>query len=149
MKVLSNSREKKKTERFLISHFYWSFSSDIKAVKGLSLLATESLIGQPVMSFASQVHWRTCIIYSTPHRVSTRQRWRSFCRLSTSSCAGLLLLLADMQWYVYMYMYVTNSLIYVQACNGMYVYTCMWQTVIKCCKHAMACVYIHACDKQL
>ena len=29
-----------------------------------------------------------------------------------------------------------------------YTYTCDKQFVIKCCKHAMVCMYIHVCDKQ-
>ena len=42
MKILSHASVKKKTKRFQISHFCWSFSSDFLAVKGLMLLTVLS-----------------------------------------------------------------------------------------------------------
>ena len=36
-----SEKEDRKAEEFQISHFYWSFSSDVMAVKGLILIQRE------------------------------------------------------------------------------------------------------------
>ena len=64
-----------KTEGFQISHYYWLFSSDIVAVKGLKLTSLDNRVGAlPTHIKHSPVHKRKdCVVLFLPLSLSVYQ----------------------------------------------------------------------------